>query len=89
LDRYHACVASTGGTSFSAKFDKYSKVWKTFVVNLNKVEDPDGKLVFGVQCIREKAIKKYFEELMVFVEGNMDHILFESRSNDADECNRP
>ena len=82
-------MASTGGASFSATFEKYGKVWKTFVVNLSKVKDPGGKLVFRVQCIGEKAVKKYFKELMVFVKEIVDHIPFESRSNDADECNRP
>jgi hypothetical protein len=33
---------------FSATFGKYGKAWKTFVVNLSKVEDPDRKLVFRV-----------------------------------------
>ena len=56
-------------------------------MNLSKVEDPDGKLVFGVQGIGEKAAKKCFEELMVFVKGNVDHVPFESGSDDADDCN--
>ena len=56
-------------------------------MNLSKVEDPDGTLVFGVQGIGEKAAKKRFEELMVFVKGNVDHVLFESGRNDADDCN--
>ena len=56
-------------------------------MNLSKVEDPDGTLVFGVQGIGEKAAKKHFEELMVFVKGNVDHVPFESGSDDADDCN--
>jgi hypothetical protein len=42
---------------FSAAFGKHGKAWKTFVVNLSKVEDPDGKVVFGVQGIGEKVEK--------------------------------
>ena len=55
-------------------------------MTLSKVEDPDGKLVFGVQGIGEKTAKKCFEELMVFVKGNVNHVLFESGSDDAAEC---
>ena len=43
--------------TFSATFGNHDKAWKTFVVNLNKVEDPDGTLVFEVQGIGEKAAK--------------------------------
>ena len=39
---------------FSATFGKHGKAWKTFAVNLSKVEDPDGTLVFGVQGIGER-----------------------------------
>ena len=42
---------------FSTTFGKHVKAWKTFVVNLSKVEDPDGKVVFGVQGIGEKVAK--------------------------------
>ena len=59
---------------FSVTFGNHGKAWKTFVVNLSKVEDPDGKLVFGVQGTGEKAAKKSFEELMVFVKGNVSHV---------------
>ena len=59
---------------FSATFGNHGKAWKTFAVNLSKVEDPDGKLVFGVQGTGEKAVKKSFEELMVFVKGNVSHV---------------
>ena len=42
---------------FSATFGIHGKAWKTFVVSLSKVEDPDVMLVFGVQGIGEKAAK--------------------------------
>ena len=43
---------------FSATFGKHSKAWKIFVVNLSMVQDPDGKLVFGVQGIGGTTEKK-------------------------------
>ena len=42
---------------FSATFGKHSKAWKAFVATLSKIENPDGKLVFGVQGIGEKSAK--------------------------------
>ena len=42
---------------FSVTFGKHGKAWITFVATLSKVENPDGKLVFGVQGIGEKAAK--------------------------------
>jgi hypothetical protein len=42
---------------FSAAFGKQRKAWKTFVVNLSKVDDPHGKLVFRVQGIGEYVAK--------------------------------
>ena len=55
-------------------------------MKLSKVEDPDGKLVFGVQGIGEEAAKKHFEVLMVFVKGNVNHDPFEIGSDDEAEC---
>jgi hypothetical protein len=49
--------------AFSVTFGKYDKAWKTFVVTLNKVEDPDGMIVLRVQGIGEKAAKKCFEDI--------------------------
>ena len=42
---------------FSATFGKHGKAWKAFVATLHKVENPDGKLVFGCQGNGEKAAK--------------------------------
>ena len=42
---------------FSATFGKHGKAWKAFVATLSKAENPDGKLVFGVQGIGERAQK--------------------------------
>ena len=38
---------------FSATFGKHGKAWKTFLATLSKAENPDGKLVLGVQSIGE------------------------------------
>ena len=72
---------------FSATFGKHGKAWKAFVATLSKVENPDGKLVFGVQGIGDEAAKKYFEELMVFTKKHVSHVPFESGIDDANECN--
>ena len=42
---------------FSATFGKHGKAWKAFVATLRKAENPDEKLVFGVQGIGERAQK--------------------------------
>ena len=53
--------------------------------SLSNCKDPDGKLVYGVHGIGEKAAKKQFEELMVFMKGCMNHVPFESGTEDAEE----
>ena len=57
------------------------------MATLSKAENPDGKLVFGVQGIGENAAKKRFEELMMFIKKNVSHVPFESVSDHADKCN--
>ena len=44
----------------------------------------DIMLVYGVQGIGEKAARKQFEELMVFMKGFVGHIPFESGTDDAE-----
>ena len=58
-------------------------------MSFNNCKDPDGKLVYGVQGIGEKAAKKRFEELMVFMKGFMGHIPFESETYDVDAGTEP
>ena len=72
---------------FSATYWKHGKAWKAFVATLSKAENPDGKLVFGVQGIREMVAKCCFEEPMVFIKQNVSHVPFESGSADANEWN--
>ena len=43
---------------FSATFGKHGKAWKALVATLSRVENPCGKLEFGLQGIGEKAAKK-------------------------------
>ena len=41
--------------------------------------------MYGVHGIGEKAAKKQFEELMVFMKGCINHVPFESGTDDAEE----
>ena len=69
---------------FAAGFGQSCKAWRVLAVSLSNCKDPDGKLVYGAQGIGEKAAKKQFEELMVFVKGLMGPIPFESETDDAE-----
>ena len=70
---------------FAAGFGQTCKFWRALAESLSNCKDPDGKLVYGVHGIGEKAGKKRFEELMVFMKGCMKHAQFESGTDDAEE----
>ena len=50
---------------FAAEFGQTCKAWRALAESLSNCKDSDGKLVYGVHGIGEKAAKKQFEELMV------------------------
>ena len=54
--------------------------------SLSNCKDSDGKLVYGVQGINQKAAKKQFEELMAYMKGFIGHIPFESQTEYAEGC---
>ena len=70
---------------FAAGFGQTCKAWKSLAESLSNCKDPDGKLVYGVHGIGKKAAKKRFEELMVFMKGYMNHVPFESGTDDSEE----
>ena len=70
---------------FAAGFGQTCKAWRSLADSLSNCKDPDGKLVYGVHGIGEKAAKKRFEELMAFMKGCINHVPFESGTDDAAE----
>ena len=54
--------------------------------SLSNCNDADGKLLYGIQGIGEKATKNKFEELMVCMKGFIGHIPFESGTDDTGSC---
>ena len=73
---------------FAAGFGQTCKAWRVLAASLSYCKDPDGKVVYGVQGIGQKATKKQFEELMVFMKGFVGHIPFESGTDDTDSCTK-
>ena len=70
--------------AFAAGFGQTCKAWRALADSLGNCKDPDGKLVYGVHGIGEKVAKKQFEELMVFMKGCINHVPFESGTDDAE-----
>ena len=70
---------------FAARFGQTCKALRGLAESLSNCKDPDGKLVCGVHGIGKKAAKKKFEELMVFMKGCINHVPFESGTDDAEE----
>ena len=52
---------------FATGFGQTCKAWRVLAASLSNCKNPDGMLVYGIQGIGEKAAKKRFEELMVFM----------------------
>ena len=69
---------------FAPGFGETCKAWRALAAFLSSCKNPDGKLVYGIQGIGEKAAKKRFEELMVFTKGFIGHVPFESGTDDAE-----
>ena len=69
---------------FAPGFGETCKAWRVLTVFLSNYKDPDGKPVYGVEGIGEKAAKMQFDELMVFTKGFIGHILFETGTDDAE-----
>ena len=69
---------------FAAGFDQTCKAWRALAASLSNCNNPSGKLVYGIQGIGDKATKKRFEELIVFMKGFIGHVPFESGTDDAE-----
>jgi hypothetical protein len=69
----------------AAGFGQTCKAWRALADSLSNCKDPDRKLVYGVHGIGKKAAKKKLEELMVFIKGYINHVPFESGTDDAEE----
>ena len=73
---------------FAPGFGETCKAWRVLAAFLSSCKDPDGKPVYGVEGIGEKAAKIQFEELMVLTKGFIGHVLFESGTDDAGGCTK-
>ena len=69
---------------FAAGFGQTCKVWRALAASLSNCMNASRKLVYGIQGIGDKAAKKQFEDLMVFMKGFICHVPFESGTDDAD-----
>ena len=69
---------------FAPGFSQTCKAKRVFAASFFNCKDSDGKLVYGVQGIVEKAAKKRFGELVVFMKGFISCIPFESGTDDVD-----
>ena len=69
---------------FAPGFGETCKAWRVLAAFLSSCKDPDGKPVYGVEGIGEKAAKIQFEELMVLMKGLIAHVPFESGTDDTE-----
>jgi hypothetical protein len=70
---------------FAAGFGQTCKAWRALADSLSNCKNPDGKLVYGVHGIGEKAAKKQFEVLIALMKGCINHVPFDIGTDDAEE----